>query len=352
MHKPRTIHLTPPQLSGNHIHEKITCIRPHRERLFRVDTEIINNKLICHNYGQGGAGWTFLFGCVNKSVALFESEIHQNSLYKKKPICVVGAGCYGLLTAILLARAGYTVRIVAKDTYISSDKAAGFFFPRHRKMSTLEEINIFKDTGMQSYKTYLDIINNKHTFIKAGPRIVPAYYGLDIDPGFGPYIKEGLVNEPERVRIDFGNGKAYDMMEYQIVFINPSQIFAELQGLVQEMDIPTEYRELHNLSDLPEDIIFNCSGMGAKKLAPDPRIIPVQGHLITLKNQSDLSQINYMINTKVTMVDAQGQARDEIIYYAPKGEGVLGITFKRGEGSLDANPHEFDRLTERCKNYF
>jgi len=33
---PQLIHLTPPQFSSEHIKEKITCIRAHRERIFRV----------------------------------------------------------------------------------------------------------------------------------------------------------------------------------------------------------------------------------------------------------------------------------------------------------------------------
>jgi len=352
MAKLRIIHLEPPRISHEHIDQKITCIRAHRERLFRVDTEIINNKLICHNYGQGGAGWTFLFFCVKKSIDMLELHIKQNHKLANKPICIVGAGCYGLLTAITLARAGQIVRIIAKDGYVSSNKAAGFFFPRHRKVSTPEEISVFQSAGMYSYQMYQQIIRGEHPFIKTGPRIIPAYYGLDIDPGFGPYIKKGLVKAPKKVRIDFGNGKTYDVNEYHTIFMNPSELFAELQRYVKEMNIPIDYKEVTTLQSLPESIIFNCAGIGAKKLAQDRRVIPVQGHLITLKNQPDPQKRNYMINTKVTMLDAEGRTRDEIMYYAPKHEGVLGITFKRGEHSLTANFHEFDRIIKRCRDYF
>ena len=55
---------------------------------------------------------------------------------------------------------------------------------------------------------------------------------------------------------------------------------------------------------------------------------------------------------KVLSTNAQGNPRDELIYYAPKDTGILGITFIRGQDNPEANHHEFDRLLERSKDYF
>jgi hypothetical protein len=353
MLKPKIINLMPPQFCEENIKEKIICIRSHRERIFRVESESCGNKLIFHNYGQGGAGWTFLFGCVNKSIKQFEFEISKNPEFKDKPICIIGAGCYGLLTAIILTREGYNVQILAKNLEnIPSNKAAGFFFPRPRKCSDPEEIAIFRATGFESYSTYLQIIKNEHPFIKKGPKLLPAYFGLDIDPGFIPYINEGLIVEPEKVMINFGNDKIYPANEYKTIFINSSEIMHELWRNIKELDIKVSEAEINSFDEISESIIFNCSGYGAKKLADDKRIVPVQGHLITLQNQPDLANLQYMINFKVTMTNALGMPRDELIYYAPKESGILGITFLRGQDSLTSNLHEFDRLLQRCRDFF
>lgn len=347
-----TILLQPPLISIQHLKEKITCIRAHRERLFRLDVELFNEKLICHNYGQGGAGWTFLFGCVNESVRLFEQALKQHSEFKGKPVCVIGAGCYGLLTAIELARRGHAVRIVAEQfTDLPSQKAAGFFFPRPRKVSTPEEIAIFRERGMESYRTYQQIICGEHPYITAGAQLVPAYYGLDIDPGFGPYIDHGLLSAPRRVRITFGQGTLYEASAYQALFIDAQLMMQELQKMVRELHIKQEQSKVESFSDIEESIIFNCAGLGAKQLANDLRIVPVQGHLITLQQQP-IEQMRYMLNFKVVMLSVRGTPRDELIYFAPKGEGILGVTFIRGQDSLTANQHEFDRLLERCHTFF
>lgn len=353
MNTQRTIHLTPPTVSENHIKEKIICIRAHRERIFQVSTQQVADKLICHNYGQGGAGWTFLFGCVNESIRQFEKHITEHSHFKNKPICVIGAGCYGLLTAIMLARKGYVVHIIAKDTEnIPSNKAAGFFFPRPRKSSTQHERSIFEERGMESYQTYVSIFQGTHHFIKSGPKLLPAYFGLDIDPGFAPYIAQGVMKAPEKVTIDFGNGKTYDAMEYHTIFINTTAIMQELHRNISELGITITKTEINSFDEIEESIIFNCSGLGSRELTDDKRIVPVQGHLITLKDQPPMCELQYMINVKVVMKNAAGTPRDELIYYAPKESGILGITFMRGTDSMTSNQHEFDRLLQRSQDFF
>ncbi len=349
----RTVYLKPPLLSPSHIKDRISCIRSHRERLFRVETELQSNKLICHNYGQGGAGWTFLFGCVKESIRQFEHAVSENLAFINKPICVVGAGCYGLLTAILLAQKGYSVHIIAKEiSNVPSYAAAGFFFPRSRKCSTPTEIDIFLSLGMESYQEYLHIAAGKHPFISKGATLLPAYYDLDIDPGFAPYIAHGLIDPPEKVIINFGNGNMYESMEYKTIFMNTLLLMQELHRVIKELNILIIQKEVMSFDELPESIIFNCTGLGAKNLTNDLRIVFVQGHLITLQNQHNISSLQYMINVKVTMKDPQGKPRDELIYFAPKGHGILGITFLRGQNNPQANIHEFERLLERAQMFF
>ncbi len=349
----RIVHLTPPRITADNIQEKIICIRAHRERLFKVEAEIIHNKLICHNYGQGGAGWTFLFGCVQGAIVQYEQQLITHPVYRK-PICVIGAGCYGLLTAITLAHKGYTVRVVTKDTpsNVSSYNAAGFFFPRPRKTATEYERSVFEQCGIASYKKYLQIIGGHHPFIKRGAYLLPAYYSPDIDPGFAPYLQQQLMPKPEPVLVDFGGNKQYQLMEYAALWMNSTELMQELHQEVERLGISIEHANITTFDDVPETVIFNCAGLGARHLAHDQRVIPVQGHLITLKDQPPMEQLQYMINVKTVMINAQGMPRDELIYFAPKQQGIVGITFIRGQDSLTNNQHEFDRLIKRCQDFF
>ena len=160
------------------------------------------------------------------------------------------------------------------------------------------------------------------------------------------------MQTPEKVTINFGNSKIYDALEYKTVFINSGLIMQELHRNIQELGITITKKEVNTFSDILEPIIFNCAGLGAQKLTQDKRIVPIQGHLITLQNQPPREELQYMINVKVIMTNPDGRQRDELIYYAPKESGIVGITFIRGENSLTNNQHEFDRLIKRCKDYF
>lgn len=349
----KIIKLKSPKLLEENILKKITCIRPHRERIFKVAQEKVNNKLIYHNYGQGGAGLTFLFGCVNESIRQFERQIQNQPVLKNEKICVIGAGCYGLLTAIMLSLRGFDVKIIAKETCkIASYNAAGFFFPRHRKSSTPQEIKIFRDFGIESYKIYMQIFNGQHEFIKNCVKLIPAYYAPEIDPGFKPFIDIGLIKQPQHVTITFNNQNFYDATEYKVLFIDSTKLMEELNSNIKKYNISVEHQEVRNFDQISEKIIFNCAGLGAKELAQDTKIVPVQGHLITLTNQPDIDSAQYLINFRVTMVNPNGSARDELIYYAPKGLGILGITFKRGVDSLTQNGYEFDRILKRSRDFF
>ncbi len=351
MHRQKTIYLTPPDLANENVAEKITCIRGHRERIARVEPEVIGSKVVFHNYGQGGAGWTFLFGCVHESLRQFNNYAQHKP---KRPIAVIGAGAYGLLTAVMLTRAGYSITLYAsQELDLASDKAAGFFFPRWRKKSTPEEIALFLRYGINSYTNYALISSGKHPFITYGAHFLPAYYSYSNDPGLAPYVERGLMSPPESVCIDFQNGLAYQVLAYESLFVDVPAMMAEFKRLQKELTIPLVIKTVESLEyDLAEQIIFNCTGWGAQKLTGDSLLVPIQGHLITLKNQSNQSALKYLINVKIPMPHPKGGAKDELLYYAPKSEGVIGITFMRGQADPAANQQEFARLIDRARTFF
>jgi hypothetical protein len=182
--------------------------------------------------------------------------------------------------------------------------------------------------------------------------MVPAYFGLDINPQFEPYIDKGLIQQPEEVTITFDHSTYYPAMEYHLLFIDATTMMQQLHELTKKMKISITEKKIENFEKISEQIIFNCAGLGAKQLAHDARLIPVQGHLISLKDQPDIRQLQYMLNFKVVQQSLKGTPRDELIYFAPKQEGILGITFLRGQDGSSKNEYEFERLLERCRRFF
>src|SRR5579864_1955887 len=129
------------------------CTRPFRAQGPRLDTEQVGSKLVVHNYGHGGSGWSLSWGssgiAVRKAMASGERDI-----------AVIGCGAMGLTSALLLQRAGARVTIYAKDLPLNvrSSLASGLYTPDSRICLEEHATPAFKQTweqmARQSFQTY------------------------------------------------------------------------------------------------------------------------------------------------------------------------------------------------------
>ncbi len=119
-----TLHLNPVRASADRITRITVCTRPFRAQGPRLDTETVGSKLVVHNYGHGGSGWSLSWGssavAVRKAMASGERDM-----------AVVGCGALGLTSALLLQRNGARVTIYAKELppAVRSSLATGIWRP-------------------------------------------------------------------------------------------------------------------------------------------------------------------------------------------------------------------------------
>src|SRR5712692_3753044 len=103
------------------------CLRPFRAAGPRLDVEHVGDKIVVHNYGHGGSGWSLSWGssaiAVDKAMAAGEREV-----------AVIGCGALGMTSGILLQRAGAKVTIYAKERppEVRSARATGSWTPDSR----------------------------------------------------------------------------------------------------------------------------------------------------------------------------------------------------------------------------
>jgi glycine/D-amino acid oxidase-like deaminating enzyme len=92
-----------------------------------------------------------------------------------------------------------------------------------------------------------------------------------------------------------------------------------------------ELRSREEIAALPEMVIFNCTGLGAKTLFNDEGLIPVRGQLEVLLPQPEIDYC-YIAN--------QG-------YMFPRRDGiVLGGTFQHENWSLASDPADTKTILE------
>ena len=63
-------HFAPVNVARNRIIREVVGLRPYRPSGFVVDAQRFGSKLLVHNYGHGGAGFTLSWGCAHKVLAM------------------------------------------------------------------------------------------------------------------------------------------------------------------------------------------------------------------------------------------------------------------------------------------
>lgn len=362
--------LTPPILNPTTTLKEVTCTRPMREGCFNISTEIFSaektKKNIIHCYGHGGAGWNTLFGSVAKAINHFKRDFPVN---KRIPIRIIGAGCIGLTTAIELAHQGYNIAgVTASELYdIPSWRAAGYFALVSVKTSAHEKAGLDELT-VQSFQIYQQIERGEHPYIpQDAVRYMPVYCSRDTESGVEFLESQNLIPRRKDVILDFGNGvRRSHFVEYMTYFIDTIKFMKQLTSEVKKLHIPIHLQTIGSFREVEEEIIFDCSGLGARELNHDKHMIPVRGHLILLNALSGTGHMDYMIYSKVQQDD-----KESYIYLFPKSRavssdqregiycsGVLGATFIPDADKLapedlkELDRREFQKMLDRNSLFF
>jgi D-amino-acid oxidase len=293
--------LPPVRASMDRLIKITVCTRPFRADGPRLDVEKIGDKIVVHNYGHGGSGWSLSWGsstiATNKAMATGAREIG-----------VIGCGALGLTSATLLQRAGFPVTIYAKDRppQVRSSLATGLWTPDSRicleERATPEFRQLWqtmRDTSFATYQNYLGLPGDPVEWFDlyrlaggpARPPVPPS--GNDIKfaelQADMPDIRErraddltGAANPFPRFQTRRTGNMMFNLIEYQHLLYSD---FLTAGGRI-------ETREFHTPADfsgLPQKVLVNCTGYGARALFKDESVIPVRGQLARLIPQPEVT---------------------------------------------------------------
>src|SRR5580698_9442866 len=165
----------PPLRAGTDRITQITvCTRPFRARGPRLDVERVGQKVVVHNYGHGGSGWSLSWGSSG-------SAVQQAMATGERDIAVIGCGAMGLTSGLLAQRAGARVTIYAKDLppNVRSSLATGVWTPDSRICLEEHATPAFKQQWEQmaraSFQTYQNFLGLPGTPVE----FIDSYYVSD-----------------------------------------------------------------------------------------------------------------------------------------------------------------------------
>lgn len=290
--------LVPIRLSPDQVFRTTVCLRPFRAKGPRIEAETIGRKLVVHNYGHGGSGWSLSWGSAEAAVRL----AMQSSPRK---IAVFGAGALGLTAALMAQRAGAEVTIYARERFpfVRSAFATGSWTPASRVAKMADVAPDFADRwetmaryAWRMHQSYVGLAGNPvewmdHYFLRGGREgLRPAY--ADADPGFielddriGDIVPHSQPVPDEAHPFAFDNVRRTSILTFNVASLSHqlTEDFLNAGGTF----VPAEFHSLADFSRLKEKVIINCTGYGARALCKDESIVPVRGQIVWLAPQAD-----------------------------------------------------------------
>ena len=145
------------------IKENVVCLRPaHKSGLPQVYAEVKAEKIISHNYGHAGEGYSVLFGTVDHSIRNFLNLIKNSNFLnfnKNSEISIIGLGCVGLMTAVKLINLGFKNIVVIGENLEETPSfwAGGLIDLVHdREGGNLKIMNDYFEETFNQYKQILN----------------------------------------------------------------------------------------------------------------------------------------------------------------------------------------------------
>jgi D-amino-acid oxidase len=323
--------LLPVKVSRDRLIRTVVGLRPYRPQGFVVDIEKLGDKVLVHHYGHGGAGITLSWGSAQLAVELARTT-------NQKACSVLGCGVVGLSTARLFQRQGGSVTIYAKDLppETTSNIAGGFWFPTsvyEGPRATQKFLQQFNDACRISNRAFQLLAGTEYgvhwidTFEIFGSESATSY---EMPGGSALYPDTHKFEGAKRY---FGTSA---VRQFSTMLIEPHTYLNALLRdfyLAGGKVVVKEFQSREEIAQLPDSLIFNCTGLGARKLFGDENLKPVRGQLEILLPQPE---IDYCY------VGGLG-------YMFPRRDGiVLGGTFDHDVWSLEPDP---DTVTEILDNH-
>jgi len=326
-------HFDPVKVSRDRVIREVVGLRPYRAEGFVVEAQRVGNKLIVHNYGHGGGGMTLSWGTASLAVDLLSEPGAMTTGPGRRRgansphFAVLGCGVSGLSTARTLQRRFQngpgTVTIYARElppdttsniagahwsptTVFDRDAASAKFneqFHRACRISNRAfQLLAGTEYGVRWIETY-ELYRNESLLADELPGGNDLYPAIEIhrDPDhyFGfPFVKQ-----------------------FSTMLIEPSIYLSTLLRdfyIAGGRVIVKGFHSREEIMRLPESIVFNCTGLGARALFNDQKLGPVRGQLEVLLPQPE---IDYCYLSRG--------------YMFPRRDGIiLGGTFDHDDWSL------------------
>ena len=291
---PAPSRLAPLRFDPGRVMKVTVCLRPVRPAGPRIEREQFAAKTVVHNYGHGGSGWSLSWGCADEATALARET-------GASEFAVIGAGVIGMTTAIRLIETGARVTIYA-DQFTSesrSARATGVWSPSSRIALAPEVAPGFEErwerwarASWHEHVAAIGLDGDPVEFItqynlarENTQRLRGTRDFLHLDHKVGDLTPDWSTTLPAERPFPEREGRSGPNMIFNVgeYFDRLTRMFLLRGGRMVRRSFPDRASAL----GLPEPVIVNCMGYGAKDVWGDASLVPVRGQVNWLLPQPE-----------------------------------------------------------------
>jgi len=241
---------------------------------------------------------------------------------------VVGAGVIGLTTAITALRAGFRVTVSADrlPAETTSAKAGASFKPHGVAHNDLADVAI--RNSWDEFGRIVERFGSEATGVR-----MHTHWEASSVRSPRPWYADVVQDATEWELPDVPGGYRFGW-SYRTFFIDVPIFLGWLEGQILAAGgeferVTRPYADLTELERLPADVVFNCSGMGARALASDDQVVPMKGQIVVVPATPGM---DWSISA------------DGFYVYPRRGETVLGGTVERGIDNEVVDPSAIELI--------
>jgi len=279
--------------------EWVVGVRPHRVGGVRLElAEPLPGpdgpKQLVHNYGHGACGITLSLGCAEEACGYVEEATRRVRRAGQAPsVAVIGLGAVGLATARAVRRRWpsraltmYAASLDVRST--TSWRAGGQFEPSGMWRE-------YRDRdGRQRLAAWLRA--SREQLVAERPRwgrlgvLERDRFAFDHEhPALDRYTPDDVIGPPERGHLPFDHLRVPGR-RYRTWLINPKRWLPALKAELAASGVRFVRRRFETAADvarLPETVVVDCTGFGARALWGDDAVVAQRGHLVLLERTED-----------------------------------------------------------------
>jgi D-amino-acid oxidase len=247
-----------------------------------------------------------------------------------KSITVVGSGIIGLTTAISLQEEGFQVKIVAKEQFSNtlSNKVGAIWFPF--EIQPKEKTNTW---ATRAYFRYLQEIDSKK-----GVSFIPfiTAFTSESNTDWTLQLPKGMVREARKEELPKGMDQAFIS---EVPLVEPPFYLPYLIGEFLHNGGEFKLASISSLEEMAalDQLVVNCTGLGAKDLCQDEKLYPIRGQILRCKK---LDSISFAEPTK----------KGALLYIINRSQDtIIGGTDYENDWNEQIDPTDTDLILNRMK---